>query len=78
MRIQLDDAVLAGAGAVGKASLRAARHLDVTGDLTIADPKVVGGGNPNRCLYFTDHDVSAPKAMMLGRASPTGFPGAQT
>ena len=44
--------VLVGAGAVANGFLRAARHLDISGGLTIADPKLVGSGNLNRCLYF--------------------------
>ena len=72
--IRLDDTVLAGAGAIGNGFLRAARHLDISGALTIADPKVVGGGNPSRCLYFTDHDVGAPKAMTLATHAQPDFP----
>jgi hypothetical protein len=69
--IRVHDAVLAGAGAVGNGFLRAARHLDISGMLTIADPKVVGAGNPNRCLYFADTDTGEPKAPVLAaRAQP--------
>jgi hypothetical protein len=64
-RIVLDAAVLAGAGAIGNGFLRAARHLNISGQLTVCDPKVVGGGNPNRCLYFTPDDVGKPKAEQL-------------
>lgn len=63
--LHLADTVLAGAGAVGNGFLRAARHLDISGTLTIADPKVVGGGNPNRCLYFDASNVGRPKAERL-------------
>jgi E1 N-terminal domain/ThiF family len=63
--IALDAAVLIGAGAVGNGFLRAARHLDIGGFLTIADPKTVGGGNPNRCLYFNEGDLGRPKASCL-------------
>ena len=69
--IMLDDAVLIGAGAVGNGFLRAARHLDIDGGLTIADPKLVGSGNPNRCLYFDETDVGFPKASRLvAKAQP--------
>jgi len=51
--VRLENAGLVGAGAVGNGFMRAARHLDIGGALTVVDPKVVGGGNPNRCLYFS-------------------------
>jgi hypothetical protein len=54
--------------------LRAARHLAIEGELTIADPKVVGAGNPNRCLYFGEADVGAPKASTLADHAQTDFP----
>jgi molybdopterin/thiamine biosynthesis adenylyltransferase len=72
--IELDDTVLAGAGAVGNGFLRAARHLTVSGTLTVADPKVVGAGNPNRCLYFTETDVGKPKALALADRAQPDFP----
>lgn len=72
--VRLADTVLAGAGAVGNGFLRAARHLDISGMLTVVDPKVVGGGNPNRCLYFNPDDVGAPKAERLCRNAAADFP----
>lgn len=63
--IRLGDAALVGAGAVANGFLRAARHLDVRGELTVVDPKLVGNGNPNRCLYFGSDDVDHPKAEQL-------------
>jgi hypothetical protein len=63
--IALDAGVLIGAGAIGNGFLRAARHLDISGLMIIADPKAVGGGNPNRCLYFDEGDVGLPKASCL-------------
>jgi molybdopterin/thiamine biosynthesis adenylyltransferase len=72
--ITLEEAVLAGAGAVGSGFLRAARHLDIRGGLTVADPKVVGGGNPNRCFYFTEADVGKPKAGQLCANAQPDFP----
>jgi hypothetical protein len=71
--IHLYDAVLAGAGAVGNGFLRGARHLNVTGDLTIVDPKVAGAGNPNRCLYFREGD-NGPKAEVLAARAQGDFP----
>ncbi len=71
--IILDDAVLIGAGAVGNGFLRAVRHLDIRGVLTIADPKKVGAGNPNRCLYFDTTDVEQPKAFCLAEKAQSDF-----
>ncbi len=72
--VRLHDTVLAGAGAVGNGFLRAARHLAISGELTIADPKVVGAGNPNRCLYFKIGDADAKAETLAARAQPD-FPG---
>jgi molybdopterin/thiamine biosynthesis adenylyltransferase len=72
--VRLEDAVLVGAGAVGNGFLRAARHLDIGGTLTVVDPKVVGSGNSNRCLYFTDADVGKPKAERLCADAQGDFP----
>lgn len=71
--LHLAETVLAGAGAVGNGFLRAARHLDISGTLTVADPKVVGGGNPNRCLYFDASDVGRPKAERLCERAAADF-----
>jgi hypothetical protein len=72
--IDLDGAALIGAGAVGNAFLRALRRVDARGTLPIVDPKAVGGGNPNRCLYFTETDVEHPKAETLARNASPDFP----
>ncbi|KZC77763.1 hypothetical protein AYR46_16520 [Sphingobium yanoikuyae] len=72
--IDLDGTALIGAGAVGNAFLRALRHVDARGTLPIVDPKTVGGGNPNRCLYFTEADVEHPKAETLARNASPDFP----
>jgi len=70
-KIKLNDTALIGAGAIGNGFLRAARHLNISGQLSIIDPKAVGSGNPNRCLYFNDGDVGKPKAVVLrDRAQP--------
>ncbi|RVG50668.1 ThiF family adenylyltransferase [Sinorhizobium meliloti] len=71
----VSGAVLVGGGAVGNGFLRALRHLEVRGTLRIVDPKVVGEGNPNRCLYFTGDHVGLPKAPTLAQAAQPDFPG---
>jgi len=75
--INLEGAVLIGAGAVGHAFLRALRHVDARGPLPIIDPKKVGGGNPNRCLYLTDADVGSNKAEALAYNAQPDFPAVQ-
>ena len=70
----ISGAVLVGGGAVGNGFLRALRHLQVRGTLPIVDPKVVGAGNPNRCLYFTGDHVGLPKAPTLALAAQPDFP----
>jgi len=72
--IELRERVLVGAGAVANGFLRAARHLNIRGELTIADPKLVGKGNPNRCHYFGDGDVDQPKAERLCANAQKDFP----
>lgn len=71
--IELRDAVLAGAGAVAHGFLRAACHLDVRGELTIIDPKVVQGGILNRCMYLREEDVGRDKAVVLAERAQSGF-----
>ena len=67
----LGSAVMAGAGAVAHGFLRAVRHLDVHGDLSIVDPKAVQGGVLNRCLYLVEDDIGRDKAVALAeRAQP--------
>ncbi|TIQ37178.1 MAG: hypothetical protein E5X48_07395 [Mesorhizobium sp.] len=70
----VSGAVLVGAGAVANGFLRALRHLQVRGTLPIVDPKTVGEGNPNRCLYFTEHHVHLPKAPTLAQSAQPDFP----
>jgi len=71
--IVLAETALAGAGAVGNGLLRAIRHLDVTGELTVVDPKNIGGGNANRCLFFAPGETG-PKAEVLARNAQNSFP----
>jgi len=63
--IHIEDAVLAGAGAIGNGFLKALEHLDVYGTLYIADPKVVSAGNLNRCPFFEEGSIDEPKAIAL-------------
>ncbi len=70
----ISGAVLVGAGAVANGFLRALRHLEVRGTLAMVDPKTVGEGNPNRCLYFTEGHVRLPKAPTLAQSAQPDFP----
>lgn len=70
----ISGAVLVGGGAVANGFLRALRHLQVRGTLAIVDPKVVGEGNPNRCLYFISDHVGLPKAATLAQSAQPDFP----
>lgn len=72
--IFLEDAFVAGAGAVAHGFLHAARHLDLRGDLTIVDPKSVKEGVLNRCLYLGTDDIGADKAVALATRAQPDFP----
>lgn len=72
--VHLQDAVLAGAGAVAHGFLHALRHLDVRGKLTIVDPKTVQPGVLNRCLYLSSDDLGRDKAMALEARAQGDFP----
>lgn len=72
--IDVNYAVMAGAGAVAHAFLRAARHLDIRGELAIVDPKVVKGGILNRCMYLLEEDVGGDKAGVLAERAQADFP----
>ena len=71
--IHLESSVLLGAGAVGNGFLRALRHLNVSGDLSVIDPKNVRNGNLNRCLFFTEEDEGFPKAAQLAARAQEYF-----
>jgi hypothetical protein len=63
--INLDDCYLAGAGAIGNSFLNALSTFKVKGNITIADPDSVSGGNLNRCLFFSDADINKKKVDAL-------------
>lgn len=64
-QIDIGDSVLIGAGAIAHGFLRALRHLRVHGKLQVVDPKTVGEGILNRCLYLEPDDVGLNKAEIL-------------
>ncbi len=72
--VELQQAVMAGAGAVAHGFLRAARHLDLRGELPIVDPKIVQGGILNRCMYLQKADIGGDKAVVLAKWAQHDFP----
>lgn len=72
--VKLEEAYLAGAGAVGNGFLFALRHFQVRGSLHVADPDSVSNGNLNRCLWFTSSDVGGHKAERLVSSAQPFFP----
>lgn len=72
--VDLEEAYLAGAGAVGNSFLLALRHFPVRGILHVTDPDSVSNGNLNRCVWFTLSDVGGHKAERLVSAAQPFFP----
>lgn len=69
--IELGEAYLAGAGAIGNGFLWAARHTRLVGRLHIVDDDVVSPGNLQRQIWFTAEDIDKPKAeRLVARAQP--------
>ena len=63
--VDLGEAYLAGAGAIGNGFLWAARHVRVEGRLHVVDDDVVSFGNLQRQIWFEEADVGKPKAERL-------------
>jgi hypothetical protein len=72
--IDLGRTYLAGAGAIGNGFLWAARHLNIRGQLDIADDDNVSSGNLNRQIWFTGGDINKPKAERLALHAQPYFP----
>jgi len=72
-RVDLGEAYLAGAGAVGNAFLYTLRYFNVSGRLNVVDPKLVSPGNLNRCMFFDISAIGHPKATYLCRAANPFF-----
>lgn len=71
--VDIDEAYLAGAGAVGHGFLYALRSLEVSGTLYVTDPKSVTSGGLNRCLFFGFDDLGHPKARRLCQVAQPHF-----
>jgi molybdopterin/thiamine biosynthesis adenylyltransferase len=63
--IALSGAVVAGAGGVANGLFWGFEELDISGEVTICDPKAVSAGNLNRCLYFSEDNIGSNKAEVL-------------
>lgn len=66
--VDFDEAVLAGAGAIGNGFVLGLSCLPVRGKLTIADDDKASAGNLQRCVLFQDGSIKWPKAEELCRA----------
>src|SRR5579871_5125633 len=63
--VDLSEAYLAGAGAIGNGFLWAARHVDLRGTLHVVDDDKVSPGNLQRQIWFDEQDLGEPKAPTL-------------
>ena len=63
----IETSWLVGAGAIGNAFVYALSLINPIGELHIADPDIVEGGNLNRCICFGDCDLGLNKAKQLGK-----------
>jgi molybdopterin/thiamine biosynthesis adenylyltransferase len=72
--VDLGEAYMAGAGAIGNSFLYALSNFKVKGKLIICDPDFVNGGNLNRCLFFTNDDKKKKKVDALIEHSKHLFP----
>lgn len=68
--LAVDGVLQVGAGAVGNATALAfASAAAVVGELAVLDLKCVDVKNLNRCFFFTEDDIDAPKVEALERAA---------
>lgn len=68
--LALHDVLQVGAGAVGNATALAFTSTPTLfGELSVLDIKCVDATNLNRCFYFTEDDVAAPKVDVLERSA---------
>jgi len=72
--VDLGDAYLAGAGAIGNGFLWAARHAPLRGQLHVVDDDIVSAGNLQRQIWFDGDDVGKPKAESLCRKAQPLMP----
>lgn len=73
--VDIGEAHLAGAGAIGNGFLWAARHVDLRGKLAVCDDDVVSSGNLQRQIWFDEGDIDDPKASTLCEKAQPHIPG---
>lgn len=70
-KVEIGEAYLAGAGAIGNGFLWAARHVSLQGTLHVVDDDHVSSGNLQRQIWFDEDDLEKPKAEVLAaKAQP--------
>ena len=72
--IDIGHTYIAGAGAISNGFLWAARHLDLGGQLDIADDDHVSPGNLNRQIWFNTDDIGWSKVDRLVMRAQQQFP----
>ena len=72
--VELGEAYLAGAGAIGNGFLWAARHISLKGHLHVVDDDTVSPGNLQRQIWFEDSDIGKAKAKALCAKAQSFFP----
>ena len=72
--LDIGEAYLAGAGAVGQGFIYTLRSFDVRGTLCVTDPKKVTAGGLNRCLLFDANDLGFAKATRVCEVAKPSFP----
>jgi hypothetical protein len=73
--IQFDEAYLAGAGAIGNGFIYGLSQFSAHGTLHVVDDDAVSDGNLQRCVFFTQTDVTLPKAERLCQTARAIMPG---
>lgn len=73
--IQLGEAYLAGAGAIGNGFIYGLSCFNVFGKLHIVDDDTVSEGNLQRCVFFAPNIVGLQKAEQLCQMARTVLPG---
>ena len=74
MPCDVREAILAGAGAVANGFLYGLQHFQIIGRLHVVDPKHVHDGILNRCIWYSDDDLTEPKAIAIVKRAQVAFP----
>jgi hypothetical protein len=75
--VELGEAYLAGAGAIGNGFLWAARHVGLQGKLHVVDDDSVSAGNLQRQIWFRPEDIGKAKAKVLSKRAQLRIPHCQ-